>query len=132
MGRASRAQFEAHHTNQQATRHAHREVASTCNERATKALRARAVHADQHVTVSADAQISVAEVAAAFKEVRGQELPTKCLGSMEDLTAEIDRRLQADPAAWPMYIPLMYQVYLCTENTHSRSSSSCLCITHTL
>lgn len=54
-------------------------------------------------------QISVAEVAAAFKEVRGQELPTKCLGSMEDLTAEIDRRLQADPAAWPMYIPLMYQ-----------------------
>ncbi|EFN60033.1 hypothetical protein CHLNCDRAFT_133246 [Chlorella variabilis] len=53
--------------------------------------------------------VSINDVAAAYKEVYGKELPTKCLGSTADLAAEASRRFQADPSAWPMYIPLMYQ-----------------------
>ena len=39
-------------------------------------------------------QVSINDVAAAYKEVYGKELPTKCLGSTADLAAEASRRFK--------------------------------------
>lgn len=55
-------------------------------------------------------QVSIAEVAAAWKEVHGRELPLRRLGSVDDLNAELERRRQADPANWASYVPLNYQL----------------------
>ena len=54
-------------------------------------------------------QLSINDVAAAYKEVYGKELPSKCLGSIDDLAEELSRRMQADPSAWQICVPLMYQ-----------------------
>ncbi|EFN60032.1 hypothetical protein CHLNCDRAFT_133245 [Chlorella variabilis] len=60
------------------------------------------------VTTSQDT-LSINDVAAAYKEVYGKELPSKCLGSIDDLAEELSRRMQADPSAWQICVPLMYQ-----------------------
>jgi hypothetical protein len=36
--------------------------------------------------------------------VHGKQLRTQCMGTIDDISAEIGRRLQADPANWMMWV----------------------------
>ncbi|GAB4816636.1 hypothetical protein N2152v2_003682 [Parachlorella kessleri] len=54
-------------------------------------------------------EISMNEVAAVWKEVKGEDIKLECLGSINDLKAEIVRQKTETPANWMSWVPLTYQ-----------------------